>query len=76
MDLKTIPSKKNNGTTKITVELDITEDFLDYMNQTYPKALHKLKEICEKSNIRFLKIYLYLRRKIKKRYLALKSTQN
>jgi hypothetical protein len=37
-----------NGTTTVTVDLDTTEDFLDYMNQTYPKALNKLKEICEK----------------------------
>ena len=40
--------EENNGTTKITVDLDTSEDFLDYMNQTYPKALDKLKEICEK----------------------------
>ena len=40
--------EENNGTTNVTVDLDTTEDFLDYMNQTYPKALEKLKEICEK----------------------------
>jgi len=40
--------EENNGTTEVTVDLDITEDFLEYMNQTYPKALDKLKEICEK----------------------------
>ena len=40
--------EENNGTTVVTVELDTTEDFLDYMNQAYPKALAKLKEICEK----------------------------
>ena len=39
--------EENNGTTTVTVDLDTTEDFLDYMNQTYPKALEKLKEICE-----------------------------
>ncbi|MCO5242133.1 MAG: SRPBCC domain-containing protein [Chitinophagaceae bacterium] len=39
--------EENNGTTTVTVDLDTTEDFLDYMNQTYPKALDKLKEICE-----------------------------
>lgn len=39
---------KNNGTTTVTVDLDTAEDFLEYMNQTYPKALDKLKEICEK----------------------------
>ena len=40
--------EENNGTTTVTVDLDTTEDFLDYMNQTYPKALEKLKELCEK----------------------------
>ena len=40
--------EENNGTTTVTVDLDTAEDFLDYMNQTYPKALDKLKEICEK----------------------------
>lgn len=38
---------ENNGTTAVTVDMDITEDFLGYMNDTYPKALDKLKEICE-----------------------------
>ena len=40
--------QENNGTTKVTVDLDITDDFVDYMNETYPKALDKLKELCEK----------------------------
>ena len=45
--------EENNGPdsyrgTTVTVDLDTTEDFLDYMNQTYPKALDKLKELCEK----------------------------
>ena len=40
--------EENNGTTILTVDLDITDDFIDYMNQTYPKALDKLKELCEK----------------------------
>lgn len=40
--------EENNGTTTVTVDLDTTEDFLDYMNDAYPKALDKLKEICEK----------------------------
>lgn len=38
----------NNGTTTLTVDLDTADDFLDYMNEKYPKALDKLKEICEK----------------------------
>ena len=40
--------EENNLTTTVTVDLDTTEDFLDYMNEAYPKALDKLKEICEK----------------------------
>ncbi|MEP7197955.1 MAG: SRPBCC domain-containing protein [Saprospiraceae bacterium] len=40
--------EENNGTTTVTVDLDTTEDFLEFMNQTYPKALVKLKEMCEK----------------------------
>ncbi len=37
----------SNGTTSVTVDLDITEDLETYMNQHYPKALEKLKELCE-----------------------------
>lgn len=45
--------EENNGPdndrgTIVTVELDTTEDFTDNMNQAFPKALNKLKEICEK----------------------------
>ena len=40
--------EENNGTTTVTVDLDTTEDFLGYMNETYPKALDKLKELSEK----------------------------
>ncbi|MDF2436914.1 MAG: tungsten formylmethanofuran dehydrogenase [Bacteroidota bacterium] len=40
--------EENNGITTVTVDLDTTEDFLGYMNETYPKALDKLKELCEK----------------------------
>jgi 4-hydroxy-3-methylbut-2-enyl diphosphate reductase IspH len=38
---------ENNGTTTVTVDLDTAADFVDYMKQTYPNALNKLKEICE-----------------------------
>jgi hypothetical protein len=36
-----------NGMATVTVDLDTTEEFIDYMNEHYPKALNKLKEICE-----------------------------
>ena len=40
--------EEDNGTTTLTVDLDCTEDFVGYMNETYPKALDRLKELCEK----------------------------
>jgi hypothetical protein len=38
---------ESNGVTTVTVDMDTTEEFVDYMNDAYPKALQKLKEICE-----------------------------
>lgn len=40
--------EENNDITTVIVDLDTTEDFVSYMNEKYPKALDKLKEICEK----------------------------
>ncbi|MEN9950886.1 MAG: hypothetical protein RLY85_1638, partial [Bacteroidota bacterium] len=37
----------SNGVATVTVDLDTIEEFMDYMNEHYPKALNKLKEICE-----------------------------
>lgn len=39
--------EENQGITTITVDLDSAEDFVDYMNETYLKALARLKELCE-----------------------------
>lgn len=39
--------EQNNGITTLIVDLDTTEDFETYMNETYPNALKKLKELCE-----------------------------
>lgn len=39
--------EESNGKTTVTVAMDVNDDFLDYMNETYPLALAKLKEICE-----------------------------
>jgi hypothetical protein len=33
--------------TTITVEMDVMPEYLDYFDETYPKALNKLKEIIE-----------------------------
>lgn len=40
--------EEKNGITRLTVDLDTSEDFEDYMNQHYTKALDKMKDICEK----------------------------
>ncbi len=39
--------EEKDGITSVTVDLDSTDEFVDYMNENYPKALNKLKEICE-----------------------------
>lgn len=38
---------ENNGSTTVTVDVDVTDEFTGYFNDTFPKALQKLKEICE-----------------------------
>lgn len=40
--------EENNNTTTITVEMDAVEEYIEYFNSHYPKALEKLKEITEK----------------------------
>ena len=39
---------ENDGVTTVTVETDVPVDYLDYFNESWPKALSKLKEIVEK----------------------------
>jgi hypothetical protein len=40
--------EESNGIVIVNAALlNIPEEFIDYMNDTYPKALEKLKEICE-----------------------------
>ena len=39
--------KEEHGLTTVTVHLDSTDEFVDYMNDKYPKALEMLKRICE-----------------------------
>ena len=36
------------GVTTVTVDIDVIEEYLDYFNNHYPRALEKLKEIAEK----------------------------
>lgn len=39
--------KETNGITLLEVEMDITDDFKDYFNNTFPKALDVVKELSE-----------------------------
>lgn len=39
--------KDENGGTHLRVDIDITDDMLDYFDKTWPKALDKLREIAE-----------------------------
>ncbi|WP_428741143.1 SRPBCC domain-containing protein [Tenacibaculum sp.] len=39
---------EHNGITTVTVECDTAEDYIDYFNATWDKALNKLKELSEK----------------------------
>lgn len=39
--------RTNDGGCTIIVDLDTTEDFAEYMSENYPKALERLKALCE-----------------------------
>jgi len=36
------------GTTLLEIDVDVHEDYISYFAETWPEALKKLKEICEK----------------------------
>ncbi len=38
---------ENNGVTEVKVDMDVTPEFEECMEQTWPKALTKLKMVCE-----------------------------
>lgn len=39
--------KNNNGSTELIVDMDIQENYLDYFDETWPKAMDKLKNLAE-----------------------------
>jgi uncharacterized protein YndB with AHSA1/START domain len=41
--------KTVNGRTELTVDMDISEQYKDYFQTTWPKALAKVKELAEKN---------------------------
>ncbi|MBR9757349.1 MAG: SRPBCC domain-containing protein [Algicola sp.] len=45
--LETYYFSETNGITKVTVEMDTLEDYIDFFNDTLPKALNILKNTCE-----------------------------
>jgi hypothetical protein len=38
---------ESEGTTTVSVDVDMTEEFSDYMSEAWPKSLLILKELCE-----------------------------
>jgi len=40
--------KESNGKTELTIDLDVPSEYIGYMNDTWPTALKKLKEIVER----------------------------
>ena len=41
--------KAGDGKTELVVDMDITEEYQDYFQSTFPKALEKVKELAEKN---------------------------
>ena len=39
---------ENNGKTLVEIDVDVPKEWITYFNTTWPKALTRLKEICEK----------------------------
>jgi uncharacterized protein YndB with AHSA1/START domain len=45
--METYTLKETGGETELIVEMDVTEEFESYFNETFPKALEKVKELAE-----------------------------
>ena len=43
--------KTVNGKTELLVDMDITDEYLDHFQKTWPQALNKVKELAEKSKV-------------------------
>ena len=41
--------KPVNGKTELTVDMDVTDEYRDYFQKAWPKALDKLRELAEKN---------------------------
>lgn len=40
-----------NGKTKLTIDMDIADEYKDYFQTTWPKALERVKELAEKKKV-------------------------
>ena len=40
-----------DGATEVTIEMDVIAEFEEYMNKTWPKALARLKDLCESPQV-------------------------
>jgi hypothetical protein len=40
-----------NGKTELIVDMDVTDEYKDYFQTTWPKALDRVKELAEKSKV-------------------------
>ena len=38
---------ESNGKTRLQVEMDIAEEYMDYFEKTFPKALKNVKQLAE-----------------------------
>lgn len=38
---------ENDGITTLTIDIDVAEEYEEYFNDTWPRALRALKQICE-----------------------------
>ena len=41
--------EEKDGSTLLKVEMDTEDDWIDYFGKTWPRALQKLKQVCEKN---------------------------
>ena len=42
--------RPSNGNTELLIDMDISEEYKDYFDDTWPKALEKVKELAEKQH--------------------------
>ena len=41
--------KGEDGKTELTVDIDLTDEFVDFFEKTWPQAMNKVKELAERN---------------------------